>query len=131
MKCRPVNSLTRDEQANVLFTLLEMVVPAGAGAHLQPSPSSPSHGEAKDVDATDEKQQVDTLAAIHHRFWRLERIADLYFELMEAFPECSSQIVAFLETAKAQGRVEWSCGWRIPIRSGHRFPGRRSRGLAD
>lgn len=92
MKCRPVKGLSRADQALCLYGLLEMMCPGGK-----------SDPESKIVDAT---RQITHIAVIHHRFWYLERIADLYFELMNVLePEHILEMTRYLESQRAMNAI--------------------------
>ncbi len=81
MKCRPC-SLSRVEQARFVMILLDMVS----------FPESSLSAE----DSNSSFLRIDTLAVVHHRFWKIERVADLYFELLTGFPQCAATIQLYL-----------------------------------
>lgn len=120
MKTRPLLGVDRSMQATVLRNMLEMMVPSShsrdamalteedIGPVVEAEvgfsvPSGPTEKESLAGAVTDGSGGVNTLAALHHRFWRLERIADLYFELMNVFPDSVAKISQYVEEQRAAG----------------------------
>lgn len=68
IKCKTIQSLSRSNQV-VLFTKLLSV-------------------------GTDKK--ITSLTEIHYRYWLLERIIDIYFELINSYPNCLNNITNYI-----------------------------------
>ena len=46
--------------------------------------------------------RLSCLASVHHRFWKIERIIDLYFELMNNFAPVLPRVLAFFQEKRSE-----------------------------
>ena len=87
---------------------LEDDQPAAGGGSPESAAASFGAVESKTAEQPDVTAsagaRITTLAVIHHRFWRLERIADLYFELMNVFPDMLDEIRRFIAIQRDCGQ---------------------------
>jgi hypothetical protein len=101
MKCRPLTNVSRVDQTRLVNFLLEMACDQVGATRTGAIPASveadamvveENSTSASSSSAFDERE-LCYLTSIHHRWWRIERIVDLYCELLNVLPTAVAPIL--------------------------------------
>jgi hypothetical protein len=104
MQCLEVSGMDRQGQAEFAWNALSKPLPVRSTDRASEATTAAEDEAAAGI------FEITSLAAIHYRFWRVERTLQLYFALMDAFPTCHATVIQVVEES---ARMDSRCSAKV------------------